>query len=52
MVGSNVSIIPGVTIENGAVVGAGVVVTKDVLQVAIVAGVPAKVLKYREITHK
>lgn len=37
----------GVTIGNGAVVAAGAVVTKDVPPYAIVAGVPAKVIKYR-----
>jgi acetyltransferase-like isoleucine patch superfamily enzyme len=47
-IGTNVSIMPGVRIGNGAVIGAGSVVTKDVEPYAIVAGVPAKVLKYRE----
>lgn len=37
-----VIILPGVTIGEGAVVGAGSVVTKDVEDFAVVAGVPAK----------
>ena len=37
----------GVTIGNGAVIGAYSVVTKDVPPYAVVAGVPAKVIKYR-----
>ena len=41
-------IMPGVTIGNGAVVGAGAVVTKDVEAYSVVAGNPAKVIKKRE----
>lgn len=37
----------GITIGDGAVVYAGALVTKDVPPYAIVAGVPAKVIKYR-----
>jgi acetyltransferase-like isoleucine patch superfamily enzyme len=44
-IGSNASILPGVTIGDGAVVGAGAVVTKDVPTRAVVAGVPARVLR-------
>jgi len=43
----NVSIIEGVTIGDGAVVAAGAIVTKDVEPYAVVAGVPAKVIKKR-----
>jgi chloramphenicol O-acetyltransferase type B len=39
-------IMPGVTIGEGAVVGAGSVVTKDVPPYSVVAGNPAKVIKY------
>jgi acetyltransferase-like isoleucine patch superfamily enzyme len=46
-IGANSVIMPGVTIGNGAVVGAGAVVTKDIPDYAIVAGVPAKIIKYR-----
>ena len=47
-IGVNAVILPGVTIGTGAIVGAGAVVTKDVPSFAIVAGAPAKVLRYRE----
>jgi len=44
-VGGNVSILPGITINDGAVVGAGSVVTKDVPANTVVAGNPAKFIK-------
>ena len=40
--GANVTVLPGVSIGDGAVVGAGAVVTKDVPAGAVVVGVPAK----------
>jgi len=43
-IGSNATIVCGITIGEGALVGAGAVVTKDVPPFAIVAGVPAKVV--------
>ena len=46
-IGANSVILPGITIEQGAVIGAGSVVTKDVPSYAIVAGNPAKIIKYR-----
>lgn len=44
-IGGNVTILPGVRIGNNAVVGAGAVVTKDVPDNTVVAGVPARVIK-------
>lgn len=47
-IGTRVIIMPGVTIGNGVVIGAGSIVTKDVPNYAVVAGVPAKIIKYRK----
>lgn len=47
-IGARVIILPGVTIGKGAIIGAGAVITKDVPEYAVVAGVPAKVIKYRK----
>ena len=44
-IGSSVTILCGITVGEGAIVGAGSVVTKDVPANAIVAGNPAKILK-------
>jgi len=43
--GSNVTVLPGVTIGDGAIVAAGAVVTKDVAPRTIVGGVPARVIR-------
>jgi acetyltransferase-like isoleucine patch superfamily enzyme len=43
-IGSNATVLCGLTIGEGAIVGAGAVVTKDVPDYAIVAGVPARII--------
>ena len=43
--GSNVTVLPGVRIKRGSIVGAGAVVTKDVEENTIVGGIPAKFIK-------
>lgn len=43
--GAGVTVLPGVTIGENAVVAAGAVVSKDVPRNAIAAGVPAKIIK-------
>ncbi len=47
-VGMNASILPGVTIGEGAIVGLGTVVARDVPVRAIVVGNPARVVGYRD----
>lgn len=44
-IGANVTILPGVSIGDGAIIAAGAVVNKNVEPNTIVAGVPAKVIK-------
>lgn len=46
-IGTNACLLPGVTVGRGAIVGAGAVVTRDVPPFAKVAGVPAKVIGWR-----
>ena len=47
-IGGRVIILPGVKIGNGAIIGAGSVVTKDVSEYDVVAGNPARVIKNRK----
>lgn len=44
-IGSNATILPGVKVGDGAIIAAGAVVTKDVGQNAVVAGVPARYIR-------
>jgi len=46
-IGTNVTILDGVTIHRGSVVGGGAVVTKDIPEYSVAVGVPAKVIKRR-----
>jgi acetyltransferase-like isoleucine patch superfamily enzyme len=45
--GAGCVILPGVTLGNGVVVGANAVVTKNVPDYAVVVGIPAKIITYR-----
>jgi len=46
-IGSKATILDGVTVGRGAVIGAGAVVSKNVPAMAVVAGVPARILRWR-----
>jgi maltose O-acetyltransferase len=48
-IGVNVLISPGVVIGNNVIIGANSVVTKDVPDNAIIGGVPAKILRFKNI---
>jgi acetyltransferase-like isoleucine patch superfamily enzyme len=47
-VGANATILPGVEIGEGAMVGAGAIVTKDVPPWALAMGAPAKIIELPE----
>jgi sugar O-acyltransferase (sialic acid O-acetyltransferase NeuD family) len=47
MIGASAVVLPGLRIGTGAIVGAGAVVTKDVPDFAVVAGNPARVIRFR-----
>lgn len=44
-IGANATILPGITVGDNSIIAAGSVVTKDVPQNSVVAGVPAKIIK-------
>lgn len=46
-IGVRTMVMGGVKIGDGAVIGAGAIVTKDIPPYAVVAGVPAKIIRYR-----
>jgi len=48
LVGANAVVLEGVKVGKGAVVAAGSVVTEDVPEMAVVAGSPAKIVKYKD----
>ena len=47
-IGTGAILLPGVTVGKGSIVGAGAVVTRDVPPFSIVAGVPAKFIRWRD----
>ncbi|MGN0613529.1 MAG: sugar O-acetyltransferase [Porcipelethomonas sp.] len=49
-IGSNSTVLPGVTIGDNAVIGAGSVVTRDILKNTVAAGNPAKVIKTIDVS--
>lgn len=51
-IGTNAVILPGITVGEGSIVGAGAVVTTDVPDYSIVAGVPARFLRWRDPDHR
>lgn len=49
-IGTNATILPGITIGEGAIIGAGAVVTTDIPAYSIAVGVPARVVRWRKDT--
>lgn len=46
-IGAKVTVLAGITISNGVIIGANSVVTKDIMENEIVGGCPAKFIKFR-----
>ncbi len=46
-IGQNVIIMPGLTVGQGVIIGAGSVITKDIPDFSVVAGVPGKIIRFR-----
>lgn len=51
-IGAGAQLMPGVTIGRGCTIGAGAVVTKDIPEYSLAAGVPAKVIRSLKASHK
>lgn len=51
-IGARATVLPGITIGEGAIVAANAVVTKNVPAWAVVAGNPAKIIKYRKLKQE
>ena len=47
-IGDRVTILPGVTVGDGCIIGAGAVVTHDLPPLSVAAGVPARVIRFRD----
>jgi len=47
-IGTGATLLPGITVGKGAIVGAGAVVTRDVAPFSIVAGAPARFMRWRD----
>ena len=47
-IGTNATLLPGVTVGKGSIVGAGAVVNEDVAPYSIVAGAPARFIRWRD----
>lgn len=50
-IGTNVVLIPGISIGDGAIIGAGTVVSKSVPELAIVGNQPIRIIKHRDKEH-
>jgi UDP-2-acetamido-3-amino-2,3-dideoxy-glucuronate N-acetyltransferase len=48
-IGANATLLPGITVGRGAMIGAGAVVTKNVPPFAVVVGNPARIIRYTDI---